>query len=278
MNDDANKLFVAGLAEGVTDTMLRELFSEAGIAVLDVSLPRDRMTGRPRGFAFIRLNGPDDVDRALGQLNGHILGGASISVRRFNAEPPARGERTEGGRPGPRGPAVDTSDRTLYVGNLPYDATQEELEGALRGAGADSFTRVHLPIDADGRRRGFGFVTMATPDAAKGAVDQLRGALLHGRPSWSTSPLRRGPPRGRALSAPSAASRSGWASRRGRHRPAQREPLRPARQARRREDRLQPQEEDRRRGRPPRPLQARPRGPLEQPRRRLTVASPDPSA
>jgi RNA recognition motif-containing protein len=182
MNDDANKLFVAGLAEGVTDTMLRELFSEAGIAVLDVSLPRDRMTGRPRGFAFIRLNGPDDVDRALGQLNGHILGGASISVRRFNAEPPARGERTEGGRPGPRGPAVDTSDRTLYVGNLPYDATQEELEGALRGAGADSFTRVHLPIDADGRRRGFGFVTMATPDAAKGAVDQLRGALLRGRP------------------------------------------------------------------------------------------------
>lgn len=180
MNDDANKLFVAGLAEGVTDSMIRELFTEAGIAVLDVSLPRDRMTGRPRGFAFIRLNGPEDVDRALSQLNGHILGGASISVRRFNAEPPARGE----GRPerGPRGPAVDTSDRTLYVGNLPYDATQEELEGTLRGAGSDAFTRVHLPVDADGRRRGFGFVTMSTADAAKAAVDQLRGVLLRGRP------------------------------------------------------------------------------------------------
>jgi nucleolin len=177
--DDANRLFVAGLAEGVTDVTLRALFAEAGIPVLEVSVPRDRMTGRPRGFAFVRLTGPGDVERALGQLNGHILGGASISVRRFNAEPPARGERNERG---PRGPAVDTSDRTLYVGNLPYDATPEELDGALRGAGVEGFSRVHLPVDADGRRRGFGFVTMNTADGAKGAVDVLRGTLVRGRP------------------------------------------------------------------------------------------------
>lgn len=175
-SDDANRLFVAGLAEGVSDTMLRDLFTEAGITVLEVSLPRDRMTGRPRGFAFVRLSGPSDVERALGQLHGHLLGGASISVRRFNAEPPARGER------GPQGPAVDTSDRTLYVGNLPYDTTQEEVEGAFRGVGVESFTRVHLPVDGDGRRRGFGFVTMATGDAARAAVDLLRGTLLRGRP------------------------------------------------------------------------------------------------
>jgi RNA recognition motif-containing protein len=182
MNDDANKLFVAGLAEGVTDSMIRDLFSENGIDVLEVSMPRDRMTGRPRGFAFIRLTGPEDVDRALSQLHGHLLGGASISVRRFNAEPPARGERGERGERAPRGPATDTSDRTLYVGNLPYDASQEELEGTLRGAGVDAFTRVHLPVDADGRRRGFGFVTMASADAAKAAVELLRGVALRGRP------------------------------------------------------------------------------------------------
>lgn len=180
-SDDANRLFVAGLAEGVSDSMLRELFAEAGLTVLEVSLPRDRMTGRLRGFAFVRLGGPEDVERALRELHGHILGDGSISVRRFNAEPPARGVGGPGG-PGPRGPAVDTSDRTLYVGNLPYDATQEELEGAMRGAGVESFTRVHLPVDADGRRRGFGFVTMASADAAKSAVDVLRGTLVRGRP------------------------------------------------------------------------------------------------
>jgi nucleolin len=196
MNDDANKLFVAGLAEGVTDAMLRSLFSETGIDVLDVSMPRDRATGRPRGFAFVRLTGPEDVERALSQLNGHILGGASISVRRFNAEPPQRGERGERPERGPRGPAADTSDRTLYVGNLPYDATQEELESTLRGAGADAFTRVHLPVDADGRRRGFGFVTMASSDAAKAAVDQLRGVALRSRPLVVNLATPKGAPSG----------------------------------------------------------------------------------
>ena len=41
--------------------------------------------------------------------------------------------------------------------------------------------RVHLPMDPDGRKRGFGFVTMASADAAKGAIDALRGADIRGR-------------------------------------------------------------------------------------------------
>jgi len=181
-SDDAHKLFVAGLPESITEEALRDLFDGSGIQVVDVSLPRDRMTGRPRGFAFVRLSGPEDVDRALSLLDGHMLGGVSISVRRFKSEPPVRGERPVGGPPsGGRGPAVDTSDRTLYVGNLPYDATQEELETLLREAGADSVVRVHMPVDPDGRRRGFGFVTLASAESARTTVEQLKGAALRGR-------------------------------------------------------------------------------------------------
>ncbi len=179
-NDDAHKLFVAGLPDSVTDVVLRDLFTGAGTQVVDLSIPRDRMTGRPRGFAFVTLSSPDDVERALSMLDGHVLGDASISVRRFKAEPPQRGERPQGG--GPRGPAADTSDRTLYVGNLPYDATPEEVETLLRAQGVDTVQRVHLPLDPDGRRRGFGFVTVGSADAARAAVDQLKGVLLRGRP------------------------------------------------------------------------------------------------
>ena len=178
-NDDAQKLFVAGLPDSVTDVVLRDLFTGAGTQVVDLSIPRDRMTGRPRGFAFVTLSSPDDVERALSMLDGHVLGDASISVRRFKAEPPQRGGRPQGER---RGPPVDTSDRTLYVGNLPYDATPEEVETLLRAQGVDSVQRVHLPLDPDGRRRGFGFVTVGSADAARAAVDQLKGALLRGRP------------------------------------------------------------------------------------------------
>jgi nucleolin len=96
------------------------------------------------------------------------------------------------GGPGPRagggglrrraawGPA-GAPDRTLYVGNLPYDATVEEVEALIGGDRLGPVVRVHLPMDPDGRKRGFGFVTMASADAAKGAIEALRGADIRSR-------------------------------------------------------------------------------------------------
>lgn len=72
-------------------------------------------------------------------------------------------------------------DRTLYVGNLPYDASVEEIESLIGATGAGPVVRVHLPMDPDGRKRGFGFVTMASADAAKTAIDALRGVDVRGR-------------------------------------------------------------------------------------------------
>jgi nucleolin len=116
--------------------------------------------------------------------------GKSISVRPFQAEPPRRdgagaGPRLGGGPPGPArapgGPPTQAPDRTLYVGNLPYDATQVEVQTLINGVTPDGVVRVHLPMDAEGRKRGFGFVTMASSEAAKTAADQLRSADLRGR-------------------------------------------------------------------------------------------------
>ena len=69
----------------------------------------------------------------------------------------------------------------IYVGNLPYDASPEEVEAMITATGAGPVVRVHLPMDPDGRKRGFGFVTMASAEAAKGAIEALRGADVRGR-------------------------------------------------------------------------------------------------
>ena len=216
-NEDARKLFVAGLPDSVTEEDLRGLFLESGAQSAELTLPRDRMSGRPRGFAFVRLGSEEEADRARSVLDGRIVDGRTISVRPFQAEPPARLERPMGGGMGapmgapmgggmgapmgggmgapmgggfggpreerPRremagGPAPD---RTLYVGNLPYDATQEEIEVLLNELGAGPVARVHLPLDQDGRKRGFGFVTLATAEAANAAIDQLKTAELRSR-------------------------------------------------------------------------------------------------
>jgi RNA recognition motif-containing protein len=191
-NEEA-KLFVAGLPDSISEDVLKQLFEATGGKVLSVSLPKDRMTGRPRGFGFVTLSTPQEAQAARDALDGSIQAGKSISVRPFQAEPPRRdaaggpGPRMGGGPPGDRGPrgpgggAQQAPDRTLYVGNLPYDATQEEVQTLVNGVAADSVVRVHLPMDADGRKRGFGFVTMASAEVAKTAADALRQADLRGR-------------------------------------------------------------------------------------------------
>ncbi|HEY6877930.1 MAG TPA: RNA-binding protein, partial [Polyangiales bacterium] len=69
----------------------------------------------------------------------------------------------------------------LYVGNLPFSATVDDVRAAFEGVGEVS--DVHLVTDREtGRARGFAFVTMGSDEAAQTAIQQLNGALLGGRP------------------------------------------------------------------------------------------------
>jgi RNA recognition motif-containing protein len=192
MANEEAKLFVAGLPDSISEEVLKQLFEATGGKVVGVSLPKDRLTGRPRGFGFVTLATPQEAQAARDALDGSMQAGKSISVRPFQAEPPKRdamgaGARPMGGGPpgagGPRGPGggPQAPDRTLYVGNLPYDTTQEEVQGLVNTVVENGVVRVHLPMDPDGRKRGFGFVTMASPEAAKTAADGLRQADIRGR-------------------------------------------------------------------------------------------------
>jgi RNA recognition motif-containing protein len=69
---------------------------------------------------------------------------------------------------------------SIYVGNLSYEVTQEELENVFREHGA--VKRVHLPMDREtGRRRGFAFVEMETEAEEQAAIAALDGADWMGR-------------------------------------------------------------------------------------------------
>lgn len=180
-NEDARKLFVAGLPDSITEDVLRQLFEATGGTVSEISLPKDRATGRPRGFGFVTLSTSDEAQAARDSLDGSIQAGKSISVRPFQAEPPKREPGSTGPRSGGGSAAPGAPDRTLYVGNLPYDVTQQEIETLIASTNAGPVARVHLPTDPEGRKRGFGFVTMGTAEGARGAIEGLRGADLRGR-------------------------------------------------------------------------------------------------
>ncbi len=68
----------------------------------------------------------------------------------------------------------------LFVGNLSFSVTENDLQDAFAAHG--TVLEANLMMDrATGRPRGFGFVTMSTPEEAQKAIDAMNGKELAGR-------------------------------------------------------------------------------------------------
>lgn len=70
-------------------------------------------------------------------------------------------------------------DRKLYVGNLSYETTEENLYDVFKDVGVVG--EVSLVRDNYGKKRGFGFVTMRDDDDGMKAIDALDGTEINGR-------------------------------------------------------------------------------------------------
>ncbi len=68
----------------------------------------------------------------------------------------------------------------IFVGNLSFSTTQDELQSAFANYG--SVERVNIVTDRDsGQARGFAFVEMTDRSAAETAISRLNGSELNGR-------------------------------------------------------------------------------------------------
>ena len=69
----------------------------------------------------------------------------------------------------------------IYVGNLPFSTTDNELRDLFGQFGEVESARIVTDRET-GRSRGFAFVTMGTPDEAAKAMQGMDGKTLNGRP------------------------------------------------------------------------------------------------
>jgi cold-inducible RNA-binding protein len=68
----------------------------------------------------------------------------------------------------------------VYVGNLPYDTTEQELQQVFSGAGTVASASIVTDRET-GRSKGFGFVQMSSQAEAEKAVSMFNGYQLHNR-------------------------------------------------------------------------------------------------
>ena len=72
------------------------------------------------------------------------------------------------------------SNNKLFVGNLSFNTTENDLQDTFAAHG--TVLEANLMMDREsGRPRGFGFVTMSTPEEAQAAIDALNGKDMDGR-------------------------------------------------------------------------------------------------
>jgi len=95
-----SKLYVGNLSFKSTEEDVRAVFEQFG-AVTDVFIAMDKMTGRPRGFAFVTMGTAEEAKVAAEKLNGQELDGRVLTVN--EARPKEEGGRGGFGGGAPRG-------------------------------------------------------------------------------------------------------------------------------------------------------------------------------
>src|SRR5438874_13177718 len=98
-----NKLFVGNLSFNTTENDLQDAFAAHG-TVLEANLMMDRVSGRPRGFAFVTMSTDEEAQKAMNALNGASMDGRNLTVNIARPREERAGGGGGGGGGGGRGP------------------------------------------------------------------------------------------------------------------------------------------------------------------------------
>ncbi|KAL7447251.1 hypothetical protein ACHAXM_011035 [Skeletonema potamos] len=190
---DASKLssvehtvFIEGLPFTSSEEEIRGFFTGLGCNdILQLRLPVWQDSGRLRGFGHVVFASQETRTRALSsEVNGKELGGRYITVREANA--PRAGTTIGaalGGRPVREQPK---GCKTVFVRNLPYTATEEQILESFRVCGKILDGGVRIARNhSSGQSKGFGYVEYKNEEGALAAVQKAAkpfGLQVQGRP------------------------------------------------------------------------------------------------
>ncbi|EMR72073.1 putative rna splicing factor pad-1 protein [Eutypa lata UCREL1] len=162
------------LAARLRTKELKEFFEKVG-PVNEAQIVKDRISGRSKGVGYVEFKEEESVTAAL-QLTGQKLLGIPVIVQLTEAEKNRQVRSTEGSG----SHANSIPFHRLYVGNIHFSITEQDLQNVFEPFGELEF--VQLQKDDNGRSRGYGFVQFRDADQAREALEKMNGFDLAGRP------------------------------------------------------------------------------------------------
>lgn len=170
-------VFVRNLVFDASDANLLEAFEHYG-TVSHSAIARDAR-GMSKGYGFVYFETAEAQAKALEEANGSFWHGRRLIVQERIRRTPAN-NGSEGDRANrSSSPTRDPTD-SLYIGNLPYETTDADLNVVFRDL--EGLIAVRVAVDrATGWPRGFAHADFATVDNAKAAAEYLKDKTVGSR-------------------------------------------------------------------------------------------------
>lgn len=151
-NEEQCKIFVGGVGKETSEETLRQYFGKFG-EIADSVIMMNKMTGQPRGFAFVTFKEASSVQAVIDQNNngGHTLDGkVYLQVRKYfpKAEYDAERANNQGGHPNGnpqyKGPMKVAPELKIFVGGIGIGTTEEDIKRYFEQFGG-KVTAVDMP-------------------------------------------------------------------------------------------------------------------------------------
>lgn len=166
------RVYVGNLSWDVAWQDLKDHMREAGeVSHAEVIKEAD---GRSKGFGIVEYATSEEAQEAIETLTETELKGRIIYVRED------RESNNQGGGGNARG--VDSSSTSVYIWNLAYNTSWQDLKDHCRAAG--NVDQATILTGSDGRSIGCGVVVYQHPKEAARAIRELQDSELNGRPMY----------------------------------------------------------------------------------------------
>ncbi|XP_021252768.1 nucleolin isoform X1 [Numida meleagris] len=138
-------------------TAIKEFFGKKNLQVSEVRI------GSSKRFGYVDFLSAEDMDKAL-QLNGKKLMGLEIKLEKAKSKESLKENKKE------------RDARTLFVKNLPYRVTEDEMKNVFENA-----VEVRLVLNKEGSSKGMAYIEFKTEAEAEKALEEKQGTEVDGR-------------------------------------------------------------------------------------------------
>lgn len=162
-NQDAT-LYVGGLDDQCTEAILWELFTQAG-PVINVHMPKDRITGNHQGYGFVEFASEVDADYANKVMNMVKLYGKPLRSNKASAN-----QKNQ------------DIGANIFIGNLDPDVDEKLLYDTFSSFGPILQTPKIMRDYNSNTSRGYAFINYGSFEASDAAVESMNGQYFSNRP------------------------------------------------------------------------------------------------